>query len=34
MMKTFDIYEKEMVSDIIRTRIPEGWESHDIFPND
>nr|WP_295732824.1 MoxR family ATPase [uncultured Intestinibacter sp.] len=32
--KTFDIYEKEMVSDIIRTRIPEGWESHDIFPND
>ena len=32
--KTFDIYEKEMVSDTIRTRIPEGWESHDIFPND
>ena len=32
--KTFDIYEKEMVSDIIRTRIPEGWESFDIFPND
>lgn len=32
--KTFDIYEKEMVSDIIRTRIPEGWESHDIFTND
>ena len=32
--KTFDIYEKEMVSDIIITRIPEGWESHDIFPND
>ena len=32
--KTFDIYEKEMVSDIIRTRITEGWESHDIFPND
>ena len=32
--KTYDIYEKEMVSDIIRTRIPEGWESHDIFPND
>ena len=32
--KTFDIYEKEMVSDIIRTRIPEGWESHDIFSND
>ena len=32
--KTFDIYEKEMVSDIIRTRIPEGWDSFDIFPND
>ena len=32
--KTFDVYEKEMVSDIIRTRIPEGWESSDIFPND
>ena len=32
--KTFDIYEKKVVSDIIRTRIPEGWESHDIFPND
>ncbi|MGN1032379.1 MAG: AAA family ATPase [Intestinibacter sp.] len=32
--KTFDVYEKEMVSDIIRTRIPESWESADIFPND
>lgn len=32
--KTFDVYEKEMVSDIIRTRIPESWESSDIFPND
>lgn len=32
--KTFDVYEKEMVSDIIRTRIPENWESSDIFQND
>ena len=31
--KTFDIYEKEIVDDIIRTRIPEKWESKDIFPN-
>ena len=29
--KTFDIYEKEIVNDIIRTRIPEKWESKDIF---
>ena len=28
-----DIYEKEIVDDIIRTRIPEKWESKDIFPN-
>ena len=34
LFNLFDIYEKEMVSDIIRTRIPEGWESFDIFPND
>ena len=31
--KTFDIYEKEIVDDIIRTRIPEKWESKDIFPD-
>ncbi|RDY24062.1 MoxR family ATPase [Romboutsia maritimum] len=31
--KTFDIYEKEIVGDIIKTRIPDKWESKDIFPN-
>ena len=31
--KTFDQYEKEIVYDVIRTRIPEGWEASDIFKN-
>lgn len=31
--KTFDIYEKEIVGDVIRTRIPEKWTSEDIFSN-
>lgn len=31
--KSFDIYEKEMVQDIIKTRIPEKWKSEDIFPS-
>ena len=30
--KTFDIYEKEIVGDVIRTRIPSKWNSEDIFP--
>lgn len=30
--KTFDVYEKEIVGDIIKTRIPSKWESKDIFP--
>ena len=30
--KTFDIYEKEIVEDVIRTRIPSKWNSEDIFP--
>lgn len=30
--KTFDIYEKEIVGDIIKTRIPDKWETEDIFP--
>lgn len=30
--KTFDIYEKEIVGDIIKTRIPDKWETKDIFP--
>lgn len=29
--KTFDQYEKEIVEDVIRTRIPENWEAKDIF---
>lgn len=31
--KTFDVYEKEIVGDIIKTRIPDKWETKDIFPN-
>lgn len=31
--KTFDQYEKEIVYDVIRTRIPEGWVASDIFKN-
>lgn len=30
--KTFDIYEKEIVGDIIKTRIPTKWKTEDIFP--
>ena len=29
--KTFDTYEKEIVEDVIRTRIPNEWNSEDIF---
>jgi len=29
--KTFDQYEKEIVGDVIRTRIPESWRSEDVF---
>lgn len=31
--KTFDEYEKEIVGDIIRTRIPEAWVAKDVFPS-
>ena len=30
--KSFDTYEKEIVGDIIKTRIPNKWNSNDIFP--
>ena len=30
--KTFDIYEKELVNDVIKTRIPANWNTDDIFP--
>lgn len=29
--KSFDIFEKEIVEDIVMTRIPEGWTSKQIF---
>ncbi|MGL5348660.1 MAG: AAA family ATPase [Peptostreptococcaceae bacterium] len=29
--KSFDMYEKELVDDIIRTRISEKWKAEDIF---
>ncbi len=31
--KTFDEYEKEIVDDVIRTRIPETWAVEDVFPS-
>jgi len=30
--KSFDIFEKELVEDIIMTRIPSDWKREDIFP--
>ncbi|HCX64816.1 MAG TPA: ATPase [Eubacteriaceae bacterium] len=30
--KTFDEYEKEIVGDVVRTRIPEKWTPNDLFP--
>lgn len=30
--KSFDTYEKEIVGDIIKTRIPNKWDSNDVFP--
>jgi MoxR-like ATPases len=29
--KCFDSFEKEIVSDVVLTRIPKGWSSEDIF---
>lgn len=29
--KTFDIFEREIVDDVILTRIPEVWSSQDVF---
>ncbi|NLP37178.1 MAG: MoxR family ATPase [Firmicutes bacterium] len=31
--KAFDIYEKEIVGDVVRTRIPRSWEAEDVFPH-
>jgi nitric oxide reductase NorQ protein len=29
--KNFDLFEREMVEDIVRTRIPEAWRAEDVF---
>ena len=29
--KTFDIFEKEIVEDVVRTRIPQGWTREDVY---
>lgn len=29
--KCFDLFEKEIVRDVVRTRIPEEWTPQDIF---
>ena len=29
--KCFDIFEKEIVEDVARTRIPEEWKPEDLF---
>lgn len=31
--KSFDVYEKEIVGDIVNTRIPSKWKTEDIFLN-
>lgn len=31
--KSFDVFEREMIEDILETRIPEGWDSSEIFEN-
>ena len=29
--KTFDIFEKEIVEDVVRTRIPMNWTREDVY---
>jgi hypothetical protein len=29
--KTFDIFEKEIVEDAVRTRIPSEWTREDVY---
>ena len=29
--KTFDIFVKEIVDDVVRTRIPEEWTKDDVY---
>ena len=29
--KTFDVFEKEIVEDVVRTRIPQGWTREEVY---
>ena len=29
--KTFDVFEKEIVEDVVRTRIPQSWTREDVY---
>ena len=29
--KTFDVFEKEIVEDVVRTRIPREWTKEDVY---
>ena len=29
--KCFDVFEKEIVQDVVMTRIPESWTASDVF---
>ena len=29
--KTFDVFEKEIVEDVVRTRIPRKWTKEDVY---
>ena len=29
--KCFDVFEKEIVQDVVMTRIPESWTTEDVF---
>ena len=31
--KCFDSFERELIRDIVMTRIPDDWTSHDVFQN-
>ena len=29
--KSFDVFEKEIVQDVVMTRIPQSWTAADVF---
>ena len=29
--KTFDVFEKEIVEDVVKTRIPQDWTKEDVY---